>query len=357
MGWILALLFWTAIPVLLSLETLFRYNQIGHDVSFWEVLPNPLLNVYLWLMFFPAIRRLSNYFFWRKGQRIRNILRHLPWAILIPLVHLILYYELNFLIEHILDFRYFFEGSQQRIMGNLVKNVMVYWVIFGYLSARRYRRGLTNEQIKTMRLERELLESKIEAIKLRLNPHFLFNTLNSIAVLIKTDAEKAGRMIRSLGDFLRQVLEGMDRLMIPLREELDQVGKYLEIEQVRFGDRLKVEYDIEPECNPALVPNLILQPLVENSLFHTVAPSVSGGEIRVEARRHSEQLVIRVLDRGYGEKRRTKKKGMGLGLTTIRRRLAFEYGKGRTRVSWGRSQKQGFTVTMGVPFMVEETNG
>jgi hypothetical protein len=168
-------------------------------------------------------------------------------------------------------------------------------------------------------------ESELQALKVQLNPHFLFNSLNSISALATLDGVRAREMCVRLADFLRASLALGDRESIPLREELALARSYLEVEQVRFGRRLVVEEGIDPECEQCFVPALLLQPLVENAVKHGIAGLVEGGSIRLAARRSGDAVAI-TIENAYDPEAADSHK-LGLGLPNVRRRLAVRYGE------------------------------
>jgi hypothetical protein len=188
-------------------------------------------------------------------------------------------------------------------------------------------------------------EAELRALRAQLNPHFLFNSLNSINALVGTDPESARRMCERLGDFLRRTLALGAREAVPLGEELALVDRYLDIEQVRFGDRLRVERAVDPAVMQCQVPPLLLQPLVENAIKHGVQDAVEGGAVRLEARREGPLLVLRVenpLDEGA-----PARPGEGVGLANVRRRLAA-FGSRDARLVAGRVGET-YRVTLELP--------
>jgi hypothetical protein len=181
-------------------------------------------------------------------------------------------------------------------------------------------------------------EAELQALKAQLNPHFLFNSLNSIASLAVSDPPRAREMCVQLGDYLRFTLtEGGGTEMQPLADELAQVRRFLAVEQVRYGDRLRVREEVESECLEILVPPLLLQPLVENALKHGIADLVDGGEVKIGARCELHQLVLWVENPVDNEARLHT--GAGVGLANARRRLEGEYAGEATL----RAGKQGDT--------------
>jgi hypothetical protein len=167
-------------------------------------------------------------------------------------------------------------------------------------------------------------EAELQALRLQIHPHFLFNSLHSIAALASVDGARAREMCIRLSDFLRISLSLGSRPMIPLGEELDLARNYLELERVRFSDRLRVEIVIEPGCESCAVPTLLLQPLVENAVKHGIAGMLEGGTIRLEARRDGSGTVITVTNPFDPDAAQPQR--LGVGLAQVRRRLEVRYG-------------------------------
>lgn len=183
-----------------------------------------------------------------------------------------------------------------------------------------------------MRLEKELASARLQTLKSQLQPHFLFNTLHSISALMFTDATAADRMMTSLSDLLRMSLENDGIHLTTLSHEIEFLEVYLDIEKVRFEERLQVVLDIAPECLDAQVPHLLLQPLVENAVRHGISRLPRGGEIRIVAKRgHGRTLEVWIRDNGPGMKSPAEEKPKpGLGLKVTRERLAALYGEKQT---------------------------
>ena len=172
-------------------------------------------------------------------------------------------------------------------------------------SSRSAMRPATSAQaqdraLRAAHLETRLAEAQLQALQRQLHPHFLFNTLNGISALMHRDVHAADRMLVRLSDLLRMALDRRSAQEVPLSDDLEFLAKYLEIEQARFGERLSVRYDFDPETLDALVPNLLLQPLVENSVRHAIAALSEGGVIEVTSRRVGDTLELRVRDNGPG---------------------------------------------------------
>jgi hypothetical protein len=203
-------------------------------------------------------------------------------------------------------------------------NLWIYWVILAVSHAVDYYRKLSERELKNAELERSLTAAKLQALQSQLNPHFLFNTLHTISALMHIDVEKADRMVAKLSDLLRYALDNTDEHVIPLREEINFLNRYLEIEQTRFGDRLTVTMDIPDELLDCQVPNLILQPIVENAIRHGIEPHAKRGIIHLSARSFSGELRLHVRDNGAGIRPDNKREGIGTSNT--RSRLQQLYG-------------------------------
>ncbi len=186
-----------------------------------------------------------------------------------------------------------------------------------------WRRRFRDRELLTSQLEANLFQAQNQALRMQLQPHFLFNTLHSIATLMHTDVEAADRMVARLGDLLRKSLERNGDQEIRLDQELEFLGAYLEIEQVRFQDRLRVSLEIADEVRAALLPTFILQPLVENALKHGFARRSQGGRVAIRAWREAETLRLEVQDDGDGPPTHHRE---GIGLASVRNRVRLLYG-------------------------------
>ncbi len=208
---------------------------------------------------------------------------------------------------------------RQALQGSFLWGMVVYLVIVGLRSAWRATRRESDAKLALARVERSLAEARLTALRAQLDPHFLFNALNTISSQVTTDPKLARRMIEHLGDLLRLSLESGDRQKVPLGEELAFLDHYLTIQQMRFGSKLTVTLDIAPESRGALVPSLILQPLVENAIRHGLSPRSEGGSVVVRAGIEQDRLMLSVADDGVGLPADWR---AGVGLSVTRERLA-----------------------------------
>ncbi|MGV3531253.1 MAG: sensor histidine kinase [Chthoniobacteraceae bacterium] len=215
-------------------------------------------------------------------------------------------------------------------------------------AAHFYRRSQERER-RELELSASLAKARADALKMQLQPHFLFNALNSIAELVHRDPQAADAMIGALSDLLRLTLETSGEQELPLRREMDAVERYVAIEQVRFGDRIRVQTEIPAETAAALVPNFLLQPLVENAIRHGLQPQSSAGELKISAQREGEQLRIEVSDNGSGLREGNPAR-QGIGLANTRARLKELYGD---RASLELRSEGGVQVIVRLPFRMK----
>ncbi|HTH48963.1 MAG TPA: histidine kinase [Candidatus Limnocylindria bacterium] len=229
-------------------------------------------------------------------------------------------------------------------------NLPIYWIIVSVAHALLFYRRSQERERKALELAAGLAQAKLQALRMQLQPHFLFNTLNAISTLVHRDARAADEMIGNLSDFLRLTLETADQQEIPLRQELEFLDHYLAIEQVRFGDRLEVIRDLTPEVFPALVPSLILQPLVENAIRHGLEPNRQAGRLVISASRDGGVLRLAVRDNGVGLKAASGREGIGLANTRAR---LFELYGGAARLDLKGGPEGGLAVEITLPLHSE----
>lgn len=227
--------------------------------------------------------------------------------------------------------------------------LMTYLFLVGLAHALAYRRDSERQALEASKLETRLVEARLQSLQRQLHPHFLFNTLNTIAGLIRTNVNAADTMIDQLGDLLRMALHTSNQQEVALTQELDALRKYLDIEQTRLGSRLRVKLHIDPEALDARLPNLLLQPLVENAVRHGVAPFSRPGSISIEARRDHDQLIVHIVDSGYGvPPDRLAALNNGVGLSNTRARLEHLY-PGQHTFTFA-NIADGFRVSVVIPY-------
>ena len=229
-------------------------------------------------------------------------------------------------------------------------DVLVYGSVLGVCQAiRQFQRSQERER-RAAELESSLASAKLQALRMQINPHFLFNTLNSIAALVYVNPRAADEMLGDLSELLRRSLDSMKEQEVPLAQELEFVRTYLSIEQKRFGDRLQLEVSVPEEFQKTLVPALVLQPLVENAIRHGIEPRRGPGLISIRADRAGNQLQLVIQDNGRGgaQDTSTNKVGRGIGLDNTRARLRGLYGADQS-FSFGDARPHGCRVEIRLP--------
>jgi len=236
------------------------------------------------------------------------------------------------------------------LRGMFLWNWLNYWLILGAWKAHRYYDHYLAGELRLERLEKNFSEARLNALRMQLDPHFLFNALNTISSQVERDPKLARGMIEHLGDLLRLSLESKNRQEVPLVEELAFLEHYVAIQKIRFGDHLRIETQIAPEVKHASVPCLFVQPLVENAVRHGISRRASGGTVIVSANRVGNRLDIRVLDDGVGLPAGwTLETSGGLGLSVTRQRLAGLYPDGDTCFAVNRRASGGTEVEISLP--------
>ena len=310
------------------------------DSMVWEI-PRWLL----WAFFAPFVTRLARKYPVHKQNAVERIPLHIFLALVFSLVHLVLFVLIFHAIRTWMgDHGKLFDTLQFAFALDFHVGVAVYWLLVLLQKSR-------DSEQRIARLHAELSQAQLQALKMQLHPHFLFNTLNSISAYLRKDVEIADEMIGRLGDFLRLTLQNSGAQEIQLQKEIDFLKQYLEIEQLRFQDRLHADFEIDPDTLNALVPNLILQPIVENAVRHGISAIVGQGTIRITAKRYNSKLQIMVMDNGPGYQEMKR----GIGITSTTNRLKQLYGDhGRFYIA--HRPEGGIVVTLEMPFHQSEAN-
>ncbi|HKW17804.1 MAG TPA: histidine kinase [Terriglobales bacterium] len=222
----------------------------------------------------------------------------------------------------------FLDQVTTKFWGDLVSYFILYSAILGIAYALDSRERLARQETETARLSEALSRAQFNALRRQIEPHFLFNSLNSIAGLVRESRnDSAVKMIAGLSDFLRRTMEDTNRQEVPLSEELDHLQKYLEIQKVRFSDRLTFDLQVPGELLQSQVPSLILQPMVENAIKHGISKRAQGGQIRIRALRSNGTLTLKVYNDGPSLSSGTEPTQPGIGMSNVRTRLESLYGE------------------------------
>jgi two-component system LytT family sensor kinase len=353
---------WTALVLLfaapLALTSSGSWRQaVSFGGSFWA----------LWLLFLPAVAWLSFRFPIERRRLLRNVALHFLACLLVVGTNRATFRA----VARISPSPERWEapggarGSKTNKLGppaafgvflglRAALDVLVYWSLVGVCQAITNFRSSQERERRAAELEARLTSAKLQALRMQINPHFLFNTLNSIAALVYVNPRAADEMLGDLSELLRRSLDSMEEQEIPLAQELEFIGAYLSIEQKRFGERLRLEQSVPDELMKALVPALILQPLVENAIRHGIEQRRGPGLISIEAKQEDKRLHLIVRDNGRGlpgaDSNRSARRGIGLANTQAR--LQGLYGQAQ-RFSLGSAEPQGCQVDIYLPFHLE----
>ena len=359
--WGLLVGFWVFIGVLFV-----GYNYLTHlnagvpfprSLALWII-----VGWLMWIPLTPLVVKLARRFPIERSRWIRRVALHVGLACIIVVVDVSVFISIRGLAAALSGT----VGPEAELMGetsfNLFKlfrhsllrsfffDLLIYMVIVAIFHALDYHHRYRERDLRTAQLEAQLAQAQVQALRMQLNPHFLFNTLHTISSIMDENIQEARHMITDLSGLLRHALEWTDDQELPLEEELAFLKRYLKIEETRFQDRLSVHLDVAEDTRMALVPNLILQPLVENAIKHGVAPYARPGRIELRIRRRGEKLIAQIDDSGPGLRKNAKAtRSTGIGLKNTRERLAQLYGSAG-RLTLHNLPEAGFRAELEIPF-------
>ncbi|HEX7314452.1 MAG TPA: histidine kinase [Pyrinomonadaceae bacterium] len=349
--WAIIFAAWTVIALFFAGQYYYSNLLSEHPMTWREAASQQFIYPYLWAFGTVLVLWLADRFpvegrLWR-----RNVPAHLLFATAFVVVISGLFQIIYFFMMNTPGRHYDPAQTLRWIIYNSSENYGIYGLIVLLNQVFRYYRRYREGELRASRLQTQLTQAQLEALKMQLQPHFLFNTLHSISALLHRDPDAADRMIARLGDFLRLTLENSGTQEVSLQKELEFLTCYLEIERVRFQDRLTTSVEVEPAALDAPVPNLILQPIVENALRHGIAQTRGPGRVEISAKREHNALRIRVRDNGPGLAAITRPDdGLkeGLGLSNTRARLEQLYGAAH-RFELENAPDGGLLVTLEIP--------
>ncbi|MDT7688108.1 MAG: two-component system, LytTR family, sensor kinase [Acidobacteriota bacterium] len=350
--WAIIFAVWTVLAFFFAGQLYYTRLLSERPMTWRDAASQQFIYPYLWAAGTILVLWLADRFPVEGARWLRSLLLHLLFATLFVFFisgsFQVIYY---FLFIHSPAKHYEPWTTLQWIIYNSSENYGIYGMIVLLNQVSRYYRRFREGELRAARLQTQLTRAQLEALKMQLHPHFLFNTLHSISALVHRDPESADRMIARLGDFLRLTLENSGAAEVSLQKELEFLTCYLEIERVRFNDRLTTSLEVEPGALDIPVPNLILQPIVENALRHGIAQSSAPGRVEISAKRENGSLRIRVQDNGPGLAGVTRPHmGLkeGVGLSNTRARLEQLYGASH-RFELSNAPGGGLLVTLVIP--------
>lgn len=341
---------WTMVGLFFTSQVLVSYAYMKSSIPFVKALFWQVSICYLWALATPLVFWLARRFRIERQHLLSRILIHaLVGLVLVSTMSAVHYPIFMPFIGSASEMTWF--GMFKNVFINLDRQLAIYWLLLMMSHALNYYNSFRAGQLKASQLRTQLAQSQLEALKMQLHPHFLFNTLHSISALLNKDTDAARRMITRLGDFLRLTLENAGTQEVTLQEEMEFLHSYLEIERIRFRDRLTTSIEVEPDMLDVRVPNLILQPIVENAMRHAVATHAHAGRIEITAVARNGCLRIQVKDNGPGlalDQIPVNQKGKGVGLSNTKARLERLYGADHL-LELANDPEGGLVVTLEIP--------
>ena len=335
-----------------SSGSIFYYFIKGASFDVWAEVKYNAWHWLPWAFFTFIIIRMVRRFPIEGKQWIFHVPVHLLTSLTLSFIQSSMYYINTWIYSMSSDFS--IQVLMMQFGKSIPLNILTYWAVVGVCYFLDYYRRFRERELRASRLENQLTQAQLQVLKMQLHPHFLFNTLHAISALVYKNPKAADKMISLLSDLLRLGLESSGLQEVPLKEELEFLKIYLEIEKTRFQDRLKVNIDIDPETLDAMVPNLILQPLVENAIRHGIAPLRRGGKIEIRSTRRGGRLLIHIDDNGKGiEEGAETANGNGIGLANTQERLRQMYGENH-RFLLRNGENGGALVLLDIPFRLYE---
>jgi signal transduction histidine kinase len=308
---------WTLLGALFATQTYIGAWYSEHPLSWPQAFVVALTAWYVRALFAPAVLWLAHRFSFSRRSWIKSVIVHAAGSLVFALVELIVY-DMVLLRVHSLP---------RRVLSpvELHMNWLTYWVLVGLAHLAAYYRRYRDRELAASRLAAELAGARLDLLRAQLHPHFLFNTLNGISELMHDDVEQADLMLGHLSDMLRFSLAHAGQREVTLGDELEFSRRYLEIQRMRFPERLAFAIHAPAALLACRVPYLVLQPLVENAVLHGIVPSPRPGRVEVKVCEHHGKLRLEVFDTGPGLSARALREGVGLHNT--RQRLLHSYGE------------------------------
>ncbi|MCM2268845.1 MAG: histidine kinase [Thermoanaerobaculia bacterium] len=327
-------LFWLAIALFFSARAAQRSPEAEPRGAVWlDALGWYVPAFLLWAAAAALVVRLCRRYP-LDGERRADLYLHAAASVALAVGHLLLFWLLMTGLNRAFGTSRFESDLEPALAILFHQNYLAYWLVVFGSRALAYARSVREQQIAAARLQQQLAEARLAALRMQLHPHFLFNTLNSIAELLHVDLGAAEQMVRRLASLLRTAIETATDHVVALGDEIDFLSRYLDVEKMRFQERLTVRFEIPPEVRAARVPALVLQPLVENAIRHGVGRMARGGEIVVRAALHDGLLLLEVENDMAAAAAPGAGAHLGVGLRNTSARLEQIYG-GAAQLSTG----------------------
>ncbi|HYO79674.1 MAG TPA: histidine kinase [Thermoanaerobaculia bacterium] len=339
---------WTFVSVFFAAHITLGSRALGErNVSFWNVLAVYMTCAYTWFLFTPFVVRLSQRFRLASPNIVSSTAVHVLASIGFMFLSFTIFILVTpYTVDAAMGKRAFFERMKLLLAYEMHLDLLRYWGVVAIEHTLSYHRQAREREVATSQLRAELAEARLEVLKRQLQPHFLFNTLNSISMLMFENVQLANRMLLRLSELLRAGLTTDSPHEVSLEHELSFLERYLDIERMRFGDRLTIDVEVDPSTLGARVPNLLLQPLVENAIRYGVAAVDRPSTVAIRAEKTGSELRLQVRDDGPGLAKNAKR---GVGLSNTEARLKQLYGS-EQRMELTTPNNGGVLVSIAIPF-------
>ena len=347
--WLSVLLFWTLIGAIAAVQEYIAIETRGVEVS-WSRIILANLPIYFWAVLTPFIFAFGQKF--ALNDR-KNLIFILPFHLISSLLFASIYLGIVALVSELLrgkplELERVFGYFWYRVGRAFHVSVLTYWAVLGFGFAIDFYRRLQERELQSakteLELETQLVQAKLDSLKMQLNPHFLFNTLNTVSAIMSNDLKGARRVIARLSELLRINLEASNKQTTSLKEEMDLLNLYLDIERERFAEKLTIKINVPISTWECVVPHFILQPLVENAIKHGINNIKEKGLIEITAKKEADSLNIQIRDNGKGVSPDFRH---GVGLTNTVERLKKLYGD-KYKMKLG-SDLEGTTISLWIP--------
>lgn len=353
--WILSIGLWIFLGVLFAFKTYIYSHIIGMPIYLWRSLSYTMPNAIVWGIMTPIVLWFTSLYKIESNNWYKNLLIQIIVCLFLAPFLVIIAFEIDLLFKWIGGVlpenpSFVMAAFNPRIFANSFDNILTYSIIVGIYYVYDYYQRFRERELKAARLEAQLATARLDLLKAQLNPHFLFNTLNAISIVKDHDLEAADLMITDLSEMLRFVMENIHKQEISLREEMEFLDCYISLQKRRFVDQMEVNVDVDPKAWNALVPSLLLQPIVENAIEHGVRNQKDKGKIDIRCLRNNGSLEFEVRNNGPELGKSNPSRGnRGIGLSNTKERLKSLYGSDFT-FKLENSSEGGVVAKLTIPY-------
>lgn len=353
--WILSIGLWTFLGVLFAFKTYIYSHIIDQPIYLWRALSYTMPKALVWGLFTPIVLWFTSQYKIESSNWIKHLIIQIVACLVLAPFLVILAFQLDLFFRWIGGSlpdnpSFVIAAFNPQVFANSFDNILTFAIIVGAYYVYDYYQRFRERELKAARLEAQLATARIDLLKAQLNPHFLFNTLNAISIVKDHDLEAADMMITDLSEMLRFIMDNIHKQEVSLRDEMDFLDCYISLQKHRFEDKLDVNVDIDPKAWNALVPSLLLQPIVENAIEHGVRNQKEKGLINIRCVRNNGSLDFEIQNNGPELGKTTPRPGKkGIGVSNTRERLQTLYGSDFT-FNLENAKEGGVVVKLSIPY-------